>query len=107
LEKRLDSVILDDDLAALKELAVKGLLAELKLKDDDLAQAEKVLNGKSVKEAKAIIDLMAGVIKKAEPKKEKVPVTGTVPAPSTNGGREPGYFDPGYKHVTIPQPGRK
>jgi ribosomal protein L11 len=33
LEKRLDSVILDDDLAALKELAVKGLLAELKLKD--------------------------------------------------------------------------
>ena len=107
MEKRLDSVILDDDLAALKELAVKGLLAELKLKDDDLAQAEKVLNGKSVKEAKAIIDLMAGVIKKAEPKKEKVPVTGTVPAPSTNGGREPGYFDPGYKHVTIPQPGRK
>jgi len=107
LEKRLDAIEISDDLAALKQLALKGLLAELKVSDDDRAAAEKFITGKSVKEATQFVELVAGIIKKAEPKKEKVPVTGTVPAPSTNGGREPGYFDPGYKHVTIPQPGRK
>ncbi len=98
MEKRLDSVELSDDLAALKELALKGLLADLKVSDEDRAAAEKFIAGKSVKEATQFVALVAGIIKKAEPKKEKVPVTGTVPPPSTDGARAPGYFEPGYVH---------
>lgn len=88
-----------EDLAALRALAIRGLLADLPEQIRD--NLNDIVKDKSVNDATRIVDAfkeMAKIVKKeVTPTK---PGT-TIPVGSTAGAKVPGYFDAGYVHKFV------
>lgn len=98
---KLDGVLADQ--AALVAIAKKGLLADLPETVRD--EVAKEIEGKSLSQAKASVDLVRAVLEKTEPAPPK-PVPG-VPVPSTAGNRPPQRYEQGHAHQFIDNRNKK